>query len=62
MFAAKNRVRVSRIVEELGPKLTPNKFTIVNIGRRLAKLKRDPWVDLGKVKQKLPEFGKPKRR
>jgi bifunctional non-homologous end joining protein LigD len=48
--------------EELGPKLTPNKFTVLNIGRRLAKMKKDPWADLAKVTQRLPEFGKPKRR
>jgi bifunctional non-homologous end joining protein LigD len=47
--------------EELGPKLTPNKFTLLNIGRRLAQMKRDPWADLGKVKQRLPKFGKGKR-
>jgi bifunctional non-homologous end joining protein LigD len=47
--------------EELGPKLTPNKFTLLNIGKRLAKLRKDPWADLAKVKQKLPEFGKRKR-
>ncbi len=47
--------------EELGPKLTPNKYTLLNIGRRLAKIRRDPWADLGKVKQKLPQFGKAKR-
>ena len=47
--------------EELGPKLTPNKFTVLNIGRRLGALNRDPWADLGKVKQKLPAFGKAKR-
>jgi bifunctional non-homologous end joining protein LigD len=39
---------------ELGPKLTPNKFTVLNIGRRLGALKKDPWADIGKVKQKLP--------
>jgi bifunctional non-homologous end joining protein LigD len=47
--------------EELGPKLTPNKFTLLNIGRRLGALKRDPWADLAKLKQKLPRFGKAKR-
>jgi bifunctional non-homologous end joining protein LigD len=47
--------------EELGPKLTPNKFTVLNIGKRLGALKRDPWADIGKVKQKLPEFGKLKK-
>ncbi|MGB9368984.1 MAG: DNA ligase D [Xanthobacteraceae bacterium] len=43
--------------DELGPKLTPNKFTVLNIGRRLGALKRDPWADIAKVKQKLPRFG-----
>jgi bifunctional non-homologous end joining protein LigD len=42
--------------DELGPKLTPNKFTVLNIGRRLGALKRDPWADIGKVKQKLPKL------
>jgi len=44
--------------DELGPKLTPNKFTVLNIGKRLANLKKDPWARIGKVKQKLPDFGK----
>jgi len=44
--------------EELGPKLTPNKFTVLNIEKRLAGLKKDPWADIGKVKQKLPDFRK----
>jgi bifunctional non-homologous end joining protein LigD len=46
--------------DELGPKLTPNKFTLLNIGRRLGAMKRDPWADLHKVKQRLPDFAKPK--
>jgi bifunctional non-homologous end joining protein LigD len=29
--------------EELGPALTPARFTVENIGRRLAALKSDPW-------------------
>jgi bifunctional non-homologous end joining protein LigD len=41
---------------ELGPKLTPDKFTLANIGRRLGALKKDPWADIGKVKQKLPDL------
>ena len=48
--------------DELGPKLTPNKFTVLNIGKRLGALKRDPWADIAKVKQKLPDFGKPRKR
>ncbi|MEA2930035.1 MAG: bifunctional non-ous end joining protein LigD, partial [Hyphomicrobiales bacterium] len=42
--------------DELGPKLAPNKFTVLNIGRRLGTLKKDPWADIGKVKQKLPKL------
>jgi bifunctional non-homologous end joining protein LigD len=42
--------------DELGPKLAPDKFTLLNIGKRLARLKKDPWADLGKVKQKLPDL------
>src|SRR3954469_7648592 len=40
--------------DELGPKLTPDKFTVLNIARRLGALKQDPWADIGKVKQMLP--------
>jgi bifunctional non-homologous end joining protein LigD len=43
--------------DELGPKLAPNKFTVLNIGKRLGALKKDPWADIGKVKQKLPKLG-----
>jgi bifunctional non-homologous end joining protein LigD len=42
--------------DELGPKLAPNKFTLLNIHKRLGALKKDPWADIGKVKQKLPEL------
>jgi bifunctional non-homologous end joining protein LigD len=43
--------------DELGPNLKPNKFTLLNIKKRLGALKRDPWADIGKVKQKLPKLG-----
>ena len=42
--------------DELGPKLAPNRFTLLNINKRLGALKKDPWADIGKVKQKLPEL------
>jgi bifunctional non-homologous end joining protein LigD len=42
--------------EELGPKLTPNKFTMLNIDKRLASLKKDPWADIARVKQQLPDL------
>jgi bifunctional non-homologous end joining protein LigD len=41
--------------EELGPKLLPNKFTVLNLARRLGSLKKDPWAGIGKVRQKLPK-------
>ena len=40
--------------DELGPNLAPDKFTVLNIARRLGTLKQGPWADIGKVKQKLP--------
>jgi bifunctional non-homologous end joining protein LigD len=48
--------------DELGPKLAPNKFTVLNIGKRLASLKKDPWAEIGKVKQRLPDLAALKRR
>jgi bifunctional non-homologous end joining protein LigD len=42
--------------EELGPKLTPDKFTLLNLGRRLGALKQDPWAGMDKVKQDLPKL------
>ncbi len=43
--------------DELGPKLAPNKFTVLNIGRRLGALKKkNPWADIGKVRQSLPKL------
>ena len=47
--------------DELSPKLAPNKFTMLNIGRRLARLKQDPWADVEKVKQMLPGLAASKR-
>ncbi|MBV8836189.1 MAG: DNA ligase D [Alphaproteobacteria bacterium] len=42
--------------DELGPTLKPNKFTVLNVARRLGALKDDPWADIGKVKQALPKL------
>ena len=39
--------------EELGPKLSPNQWTVENFAQRLKKLKTDPWEDYGSVKQTL---------
>ncbi len=42
--------------EELGRVKSANQYTLRNLGKRLASLKRDPWADIGKVKQKLPDL------
>ena len=39
-----------------GSKLAPNKFTLLNFDKRLAGLKKDPWADIARVKQKLPDL------
>jgi bifunctional non-homologous end joining protein LigD len=40
--------------DELKPSLTADKFTVINLRQRLAKLGEDPWGEISKVKQKLP--------
>jgi bifunctional non-homologous end joining protein LigD len=40
--------------EELGRQKTANAFTIENLPARLAKLKRDPWNGLARLRQALP--------
>jgi bifunctional non-homologous end joining protein LigD len=42
--------------EELGKQKTPNAFTVENLPKRLAKMKRDPWQDIARVKQPLPRL------
>jgi bifunctional non-homologous end joining protein LigD len=39
---------------ELSPRLTADKFKLGNLRARLARLRRDPWAEIGKIKQKLP--------
>jgi len=47
--------------EELSPTLKPNGFTLENLGKRFASLKRDPWAEMSKVDQVLPERQTSKR-
>ncbi|MFC4175116.1 non-homologous end-joining DNA ligase [Microvirga sp. GCM10011540] len=47
--------------EELSPKLKPNGFTVQNLRKRLASLKRDPWADMRAVEQTLPERRRTRR-
>jgi bifunctional non-homologous end joining protein LigD len=39
--------------DELSPALRPDQFTLGNIGDRLARMKKDPWAEYLKVKQRL---------
>lgn len=47
--------------EELSPDLKPNGFTVENLSKRLSSLEKDPWADIGRVDQVLPEQ-KPAKR
>ena len=42
--------------EELGSLKEPARCTVANLMKRLRTMKRDPWADIGKVKQKLPRM------
>jgi bifunctional non-homologous end joining protein LigD len=41
---------------ELGSLKSANQYTVKNIGQRLARLHKDPWAEIGRVKQALPKF------
>jgi bifunctional non-homologous end joining protein LigD len=41
--------------EELGRTKGGNQYTVLNLGKRLAGLKQDPWQNIGRVKQQLPD-------
>ena len=41
--------------DELGPELTPARFTVENVGRRLAALKSDPWKGFFSRPQNIEE-------
>jgi bifunctional non-homologous end joining protein LigD len=42
--------------EELGRSKGGNQYTVLNLGRRFGGLKQDPWKDMLRVKQKLPDW------
>jgi bifunctional non-homologous end joining protein LigD len=42
--------------EELGRTKGGNQYTLLTLGRRLAGLKQDPWQDIARVKQRLPNL------
>ena len=39
---------------ELTAKLSPDRYTLLNLPSRLARLKSDPWAEMGQVRQQLP--------
>ena len=41
--------------DELGRTKAGNQYTVLNLGQRLTSLKQDPWRDIGRVKQQLPD-------
>ena len=43
--------------EELGAQKISNAFTVENLPKRLARLRRDPWDGIGRLKQALPAAG-----
>jgi bifunctional non-homologous end joining protein LigD len=44
--------------EGLGRTKGGNQYTVISLGKRLAELNQDPWKDIGRVKQKLPDLRK----
>jgi bifunctional non-homologous end joining protein LigD len=42
--------------QELGRTTGGNQYTVLNLAKRLKGLKQDPWKDIGRVKQKLPDL------
>jgi bifunctional non-homologous end joining protein LigD len=40
--------------QELGSQKAANAFTLQNLGKRLARLRDDPWKEMGRIKQRLP--------
>jgi bifunctional non-homologous end joining protein LigD len=41
--------------DELGAQTSANRYTVLNLHQRLARLRKDPWGDIGKLKQPLPK-------
>jgi bifunctional non-homologous end joining protein LigD len=44
--------------EELGSQTGADRYTVLNLHQRLARLRRDPWAEMGKLKQALPKSGR----
>jgi bifunctional non-homologous end joining protein LigD len=48
--------------EELGRSKGANQYTVLNLGRRLASLRQDPWQEMNRVRQRLPNMSGARRR
>jgi bifunctional non-homologous end joining protein LigD len=44
--------------DELRSQTSADRFTVLNINQRLARLRKDPWAEIGKIKQALPKAGR----
>jgi bifunctional non-homologous end joining protein LigD len=44
--------------EELGSQRAANTFTVNNLAKRLSRVRRDPWQDTDRIKQRLPKSGR----
>jgi bifunctional non-homologous end joining protein LigD len=42
---------------ELGALKSAAQYTVLNLPARLGRLRKDPWADIGRIKQKLPKLG-----
>jgi bifunctional non-homologous end joining protein LigD len=41
---------------ELGTLKAANQYTVQNLVQRLSRLRTDPWANIGRIKQSLPNF------
>jgi bifunctional non-homologous end joining protein LigD len=48
--------------EELGRNKGGDQYTMLNLGRRLSGLKQDPWKEIRRLKQRLPDLRTLRRR
>jgi bifunctional non-homologous end joining protein LigD len=48
--------------QELGRTTGGNQYTVLNLAKRLAGLKQDPWRDIARVKQRLPDLAELRKR
>jgi bifunctional non-homologous end joining protein LigD len=42
--------------QELGRTTSASQYTVLNLMKRLDSLKQDPWADIGRARQKLPNL------